>query len=271
MKALVTGSEGFVGSHVLEALKDWETLTLDRGDSFPTEPMDVVFSLAATGDPWEAVRDPVAAYVNDVGVIAQTLEYARETGAHVLHVSSSEAAGLRGPYAGAKRCQEIICETYRDVSVTVVVTQSLFGERQQPDKLVPTIIRRLLDGQPVRLQRGPRGWATRPFLHVRNLADALVHLAENPAGRRVHVGASELLSVQRVAHIVADELDIDCLIEAVPAGDRAGHEATVEPISCDIKGWEPTYDTITALKDVARWYALATADPTYPASSRQAA
>lgn len=267
MKALVTGAAGFVGSHVLEALSDWETITVDRGDSFPQTPVDVVFSLAATGDPWEALRDPVAAYTNDVRVITQTLEYARETGAKVLHVSSSEAAGLRGPYAGAKRCQEIICETYSDVPVTVVVTQSLFGKRQQPDKLVPTIIRNILAGDPVRLQRGPDGWAERPFLHVRNLADALIHLAHHPGPARVHVGASELLSVEQVTRILAGP--VDPVIEAVPVGDRPGHEPTVQPIGCDIPGWQPTYDTVTALKDVARWYALAdpAANPTTTAAT----
>ena len=268
MRALVTGAAGFVGSHVLEELSDWDVVTVNRGDSFPRTPVDVVFSLAATGDPWQALRDPVAAYTNDVRVMAQTLEYVRETGARVLHVSSSEAGGLRGPYAGAKRCQEIVCETYRDA--TVVVTQSLFGERQQPDKLVPTIIRRLFNGEAVQLQFGLEGFAQRPFLHASDFAGALLHLVRRASlPRRVHVGSDSMISVERVAEILADELGRPLRIEKVLADDRPGHEVSVTPIGNDLPGWKPG-DVDEALRRTARWYALADPHPSHSAPSREA-
>ena len=145
--------------------------------------------------------------------MVDTLEFARPLGARVLHVSTNEVYGHkvglpyepRGPYAGAKACQEIVCETYQDVPVTVVVTQSLFGERQQPDKLVPTAIRKLLAGEPVPLQRHDARWASRPFLHARNLAEALVVLGGDETGRRrrVHVGSSQQLNLRTVVTTLA--------------------------------------------------------------------
>lgn len=264
MKALVTGAAGFVGSHVIDRLRSqgiW-VLGLDLDQPFPEVPVDVVISLAASADPREALRDPVSAYENNVRIMVQTLEYARATSARVLHVSTNEVYGPggtlpyrpRGPYAGGKACQEIICESYPDVPTTIVVTQSLFGERQQPDKLVPTVIRRLFSGRPVTLQRDDDGWAERPFLHASNLASALTHLVGHENGHRVHVGATEVLSVAHVARVLADALGRELLLDPVPAGDRPGHESTVTPIGNDVPGWQPIMTAEEGLVATARWY-----------------
>jgi nucleoside-diphosphate-sugar epimerase len=239
----------------MEALPD--AIPFDLGDTFDDMPaVEVVISLAATADPREALRDPAAAYRNSTAITVQTLEYARHVGARVLHVSTNEALKPAGPYGGAKACQEIICQTYPDVRTTIVVTQSLFGERQQPDKLIPSVIRAILAGEPVKLQRGGARWASRPFLHARNLADALqVMTARDFVKPRVHIGAHAMISVREVAdHLAAGMGRNIWRVEAIPAGDRAGHELDVRPIGCDLAGWRPSYPVAEALRDVAQWY-----------------
>lgn len=255
-RVLVTGAAGFAGWHVTQRFfaHCWDVIPFDVGDEFPSDPVDVVVSLAATAEPREALRDPAGAYANCTRIMVETLEYAREVGARVLHVSTNEAHPPRGAYGGAKACQEIVCETYQDVPTTVVVTQSLFGERQQPNKLVPTAVRALLNDEPVTLQRNGTAWASRPFLHVRNLADALVHLAEHPADRaRVHVGAQTTFSVRSVVGLLALALRREPRVRAVPAGDRPGHELHVAAIGWDLNE-PPAYMTTAALQQVALWY-----------------
>jgi nucleoside-diphosphate-sugar epimerase len=162
--------------------------------------------------------------------MVQTLEYARKVGARVLHVSTNEVYGSGsmdgpvfgpvGPYGGGKACQEIICKSYEDVDTTIVVTQSLFGERQQKFKLIPQAIRSLLDGRPVSLQRNGHVWAQRPFLHVRNFAEALTHIATTEQPERVHVGAPSC-SRQGRREILSQELGVPGTVES----DRCRRQA----------------------------------------------
>lgn len=275
---LVVGADGFVGTHLMQTLREREISAM--GVDKPDQPSEwpearTIISLAATADPRECLRDPVNAYVNSVRIMVQTLEHARKVGAGVLHVSTNEVYGVGngpvGPYAGAKACQDLVCGTYRDVDVTTVVTQSLFGEHQQPDKFVPTVIRKLLANESIGLQRGDKAWASRPFMHVDNLVDGLLYLVDaGTSRRRVHIGAEETISVLLVMGVLASALGRAPLLRAVPAGDRPGHELIVDAIGCDVHGWRPQYELAPALRNMAR-YALSNPDPAHTASARKAA
>jgi nucleoside-diphosphate-sugar epimerase len=89
LRIAVTGANGFVGSHLISHLEDHPAFDVVN----MTQPADVIVSLAATADPRVAIADPVGAYENNVRVMVQTLEYARDCGARVLHVSTNEVYG----------------------------------------------------------------------------------------------------------------------------------------------------------------------------------
>lgn len=114
MKAIVTGSTGFIGSALAKRLvaDGWNVVGLDRrasGDSSAYEfrqfeiasgrspiggHFDVVFHLAATPGVMTSVDDPAGAYANNLSSTAGALELARKCGAHrFIFASSSTVYG----------------------------------------------------------------------------------------------------------------------------------------------------------------------------------
>lgn len=132
MKALVTGASGFVGRHLVAALRDsgWRVLTADRhgpadlrGDllRLPLRGIrvDVVFHLAGFANPSASREDSRAAYDGNAAVTARLTREVR-AGRFVIastsHVygarsgRSTESTPLRprSPYAASKLCAEAL-------------------------------------------------------------------------------------------------------------------------------------------------------------------
>lgn len=114
MKAIVTGSTGFIGSALVKRLvaDGWKVFGLDRripdeccsyefrwaGLSVPpflgAETYDVVFHLAATPGVMTSVSDPAGVYANNVSSTANALEMAKRYGAkRFVFASSSTVYG----------------------------------------------------------------------------------------------------------------------------------------------------------------------------------
>jgi GDP-L-fucose synthase len=102
-------------------------------------------------------------------------------------------------------------------------------------------------------------WGTgaprREFLHVDDLADAVVFLAENYSQEEhINVGTGEDISIRELASLVCDVVGFQGEIE-FDAGKPDG-----TPLKCsDVSrlrglGWAPTIDLRTGLERTYRWY-----------------
>lgn len=282
MRALVTGAGGFLGSHLVRALlaDEWDVIAVVRSgsrrlatsarlkivsadlqESLNGPGVDVVFSLAATADPNEALANPREAYINGVLVMLTTLNYDRT--ARVIHVSSNEAYGEytptpwnfdpKGPYAIGKACQDAICAAEEEVDVRVVVTQSLFGERQQRDKLVPTALRHLRAGTSVPIQHHEGRPATRPFLYAGGLAKVLVETSYRDWSFCRAGGVP--IPLTTVVECLASGLGEPLHWHPVECGDRPGHEVSTPSVGWYAPGKQPTQEeALERFVQVGRWY-----------------
>lgn len=261
-RVLVTGSAGFVGSHFVEhVLKntDWKVVGLDsfrhRGDALRVQPdmdpsryemhfcdlaggighrlrdrigtIDFLVNFASDSHVDRSITDPVPFVRNNVDVMLNVLEYAREVRPRTfIQISTDEVYGSvplnkppvaewapilpSNPYSASKAAQEALAISYwRSYGVPLVLTNcmNIFGARQDVEKFIPKVISRVHDGSIVEIHGNQDRIGRRAYLHARNKADALLFLLKNTEARPYEASDSEFVFPDRY-NIVGDrEMD----------------------------------------------------------------
>jgi dTDP-glucose 4,6-dehydratase len=236
-RVLLTGVAGFIGSHILEhilATTDWEVVgiaswthkgtpeRIEESKYYQTNKkrvtiithdlvapfteitkkrighVDYIINCASESHVDRSITDPVPFVKNNVALVLNMLEFARESKPEIfVQVSTDEVYGVAkeggdhpewdvilpsNPYSGSKAAQEAIAISYwRTYGVPVVITNTMnnFGERQDPEKYVAMLIKKIVSGEEVTVHGKPGKIGTRFYLHARNHADAICYIIKN--------------------------------------------------------------------------------------------
>lgn len=288
MRALVTGSDGFVGRHLSQHLLasgddvsgfDRECDVTDR-DAVERRILaaapDVIFHLAALTHVGASWSDPDATWRVNVAGTANVLSAARAAGgALVVVVSSADVYGVVSeadlplredhpvspvsPYARSKREAELIAlDAVRTLSQRVVVVRPFnhVGPGQATSFAVPALASRLLAARDSGLDEIAVGdlSARRDFSDVRDVVRAYRLLAE-------HGRVGEVYNVASGRDVLMGEVAAT-LVDLIKPGTRLVADASLQrPVEVpvlrgsarklhDATGWEPRIDWATSLRDV---------------------
>ena len=176
--------------------------------------VDYVIAYASDSHVDRSITDPVPFVTNNTAVALTTLELCRQLKPRALvWVSTDEVYGPQAdgeppfpewssilpsnPYAASKAAQEASCISYwRTYGVPVIIINgmNMIGERQDPEKFVPKVIKAVLKDQEVVVHGRPGDIGTRHYLHARNVADGILFLLQNtvPAVFPAHSEAAVL-------------------------------------------------------------------------------
>jgi len=197
-----------------------------------------------------------------------------------IHVSTDEVFGAlgadgafdrsspyapRSPYSATKAASDHLARAWgHTYGLPVIVTNcgNNFGPRQFPEKLMPLVVSRALDGLPIPVYG--KGEQVRDWLFVDDHADALVRVALNGLPGQTYLigGGEERRNIDLVRTICA-ELDVlhprsqshEKLINFID--DRPGHDFRYA-LDCSATklelGWKPAHDFADALRMTVRWY-----------------
>lgn len=256
--------------------------------------VDYVLNIASQSHVDRALVEPVSFTVNNALLMLNMLELARKLQPKVfIQMSTDEVYGPAeqgekhkewspikpsNPYSASKAAQEAFAFSYwRSYGVPVVVTNTMniIGERQDPEKYVPMVIRKVLRGEKVLVHaqriagKGDEDGAwqvgSRHYLHARNLADALLFLlanvdpaaypAANMPDRFNIVGEMEvdnLTLAEMIADFVGKELDFSMVDYH---GSRPGHDLryALDGQKLTDLGWVPPVPLIPSLENTVRW------------------
>ncbi|MFH1039282.1 MAG: NAD(P)-dependent oxidoreductase [PVC group bacterium] len=130
----------------------------------------------------------------------------------------------------------------------------LYGPREHPGRLIPSIIRSLLRGRPAHCANGEQ---TKDFLYVEDAAGALVELLGSKVEGAVNIASGTPVKLQDVVLMLGGKMGRPDLI----ASDGAGRPG-VSPLFllADITrlreevGWEPRFDLSSGLDRTIQWW-----------------
>jgi dTDP-glucose 4,6-dehydratase len=300
VRVLVTGGAGFIGSHFVRRLVAHgdEVVVLDKltysGNRANLDGVEHEFVHGDIADP-EAVRRAGARCDATVNFAAEThvdrsileagdfirtdvfgvhvlLEWARQTGARLVHVSTDEVYGdvppgaasreddaLRpsSPYSASKAGGDLQVLAYvRTYGADALITRgsNTYGPNQYPEKLIPLFVTNALDGLPLPLYGDGR--QRRDWLHVRDhCAGIELVLREGAAGEVYNLGAGNEIENGLVTERILELTGADpSLVRHVE--DRPGHDRRYALDCSKLRalGWEPARSFEEGLAETVAWY-----------------
>jgi len=233
-------------------------------------PLDFVrTNVVGTAVLLEAAR----AYWNDLPV-------ARKAGFRFHHVSTDEVFGALGedgdfseataydpnsPYSASKAGADHLVRAWgRTYGLPVVLTNcsNNYGPHQFPEKLIPTVITRALEGKSIPVYGDGR--QVRDWLHVDDHAEALLLvLAKGRLGETYCIGGDASKRNIDVVRMLCAHLDAYAPANTAHADkiafvtDRPGHDFRYSIDATKLErelGWRPRTALEAGLEDTVRWY-----------------
>ena len=177
----------------------------------------------------------------------------------VFHGAFSEEDSLdpRNPYAATKAGADLLALSYHvthDLPVVVTRSSNNFGPRQHPEKLIPKLISRASQGEPLPIYGD--GTNVREWTYVEDNCRAIALLLDKgPAGEVYNVGSGHELQNIEVARRIVDSVSAsEDLIEFVE--DRPGHDQryALETDKIETLGWEPQWSFDEGLTETINYY-----------------
>jgi dTDP-glucose 4,6-dehydratase len=250
---------------------------------------DAVMHLAAESHNDRAIEGPldfVRANIMGTAVLLEVaraywgkLEGAKKDAFRFHHVSTDEVFGALGedgdfteetpydpnsPYSASKASADhLVRAWHRTFGLPVVITNcsNNYGPYQFPEKLIPTVITRALEGKSIPVYGDGR--QVRDWLHVDDHAEALLLvLGKGRLGETYCIGGATKRNLD-VVKIICAHLDRMAPANTSHAdkitfvADRPGHDFRYSIDASKLEtelGWTPRMPLDAGLEDTVRWY-----------------
>lgn len=198
--------------------------------------------------------------VNTLSLL-KALDYARRAGAQMfVYVSSGGVYGNSsvvcdedapicphgelGFYLGTKMYGEILAENYTSyMNVVVLRPFFVYGPGQRKDMLIPRLVERVRNGQPIQLA-GEGGLHINPT-YVEDAAQAIRKALTLETSCKINIGGPEVLSMREIGEHIGKALNKEVSFEQVPgiAGRIVG---SIEKMSRLL--WQPQVYFVDGIK-----------------------
>jgi len=211
--------------------------------------VDYIVHMAAETHVDNSIKTPELFLDNNIKSTFNLLEYARNHLPNLktfFYFSTDEVFGPAlgdtlykewdrhkptNPYSASKSAAEQICIAYENTYKTplmIVNVMNAFGERQHVEKFIPLCMKKLLNNEKIYIHSYPdkKTAGTRFYIHVRNIAAAVLFLIKNgEIGEKYNISGEKEVSNLEMAQYIAKFMNKELDYEMVDFhSDRPGHD-----------------------------------------------
>jgi len=259
MRALVTGSAGFVGNHLCPALEN-KGYAIDRIDpADPVQPctfqdwrqrtqgsaiaFDIIVHLGANiMDVDRRTRGGIEAY-EDLALDYEVCRYVQDHPPTRCFCAMSSCATVfpEDPYAWIKLTLERLCERLHRQGIPVVILRpfSGYGHDQKSSYPFPAILARAMNREdPLVVWGGPQ---VRDWIHIDDLVNGILHCIEKgPRGVPIQLGSGIGTTLFNLAQKMANAIGYAPEIRGDLSKATASAKLVADPTFAESIGWQTT-------------------------------
>lgn len=327
-KVLLSGIGGSIGIHTLSQIMkhtDWEVVGIDSfrhkgwcdrlAAHFTNYPQDIprvkiithdlsaplseltkkkighidyIINMASLSDVEASIQEPVPFVMNNIALVLNMLEYAREVKPQVfIQISTDEVYGPTtgkdegfkeweskvpsNPYAASKSCQEeLAIAWWRAYGVPLVITNTMnnFAEMQQASKYPVMIQKAVANDEEITIHGGEHGEiGSRSYIHSQNFANGLIFLIKHhppymhvpgqvDKPDRYHIAGDKQVTNLELAQLISTLMGKELKYKIVDFHKtRPGHDPHYGLNADKIKnlGWVSPISFEESLKNTIEW------------------
>ncbi|OGO93130.1 MAG: hypothetical protein A3F10_05585 [Coxiella sp. RIFCSPHIGHO2_12_FULL_42_15] len=250
--------------------------------------VDYIINMASLSDVEASIQEPVPFVLNNVALVLNMLEFAREVKPEAfIQISTDEVYGPTmgkndgykewdaqvpsNPYAGSKSAQESIAISYwRAYGVPLVITNTMnnFAEMQSSSKFPVMIQKAIAKGEEITIHGNENGEiGSRSYIHSQNFANALLFILKNLPPHlhvpgqidkpdRYHIAGEKQLDNLELAQTIAKLMDKNLKYKIINFHSaRPGHDPHYGLNDDKLKslGWKAPVSFEESLKNTIRW------------------
>jgi dTDP-glucose 4,6-dehydratase len=319
---IVTGASGFAGIHFLNSLIDLretseyicpvsfkhgghkerfasilkpdllnrieiiETdLAKERIKSIVSESLPhTIVNFASESHVDRSITSPDAFFDNNIQLMINVLEFARNSKSRLIHISTDEVYGEipigstnfewernfmpSNPYSASKVAQEALiisyCRTF-NVDVTIMNFTNLIGEGQNQEKFIPRAISRILNGKVINIDTDKSGLVgSRKYLDVRVMSKAVMKILKLDSSYlretfdvatsvplKFHVPGIKETTNEEIIQFIAKKLNKEPLLTKNPS-PRQGYDLRYDLTTSRMMklGFDSSFDLYDRLAEV---------------------
>lgn len=253
---------------------------------------NIILHIAAGSHVDRSISHPLEFVQDNIVGTAHILEYARSLHSlgkleTFLYFSTDEVFGpapqgvlykerdrynSTNPYSATKAGGEELCVAYENtygMPIMITHTMNVFGERQTPEKFIPSTIRKVYFGETVSIHsdKTKTKAGSRFYIHAKDVADAVFFLITRKPSIEPDFGHAKCPKFNIVGKNEIDNLSLAKMIASVQNRElkydmvdfhssRPGHDLRygLDGSLMNKLGWQPKIDFVDRIKEVSDWY-----------------